>query len=611
METFPSLLQQHITQRASHTALRMKRYGIWNAYSWQEVSTEVAALANGFAAKGLQAGDRVAVIGNNVPQLFFAIMATQSLGAVPVPLHADSNSEELRGMLVNCEAKFVVLQDQQQADSVMPLLAELLTLTQVVYVDTRGIENYKVEQLISFADMQKAGEAFASQNPNHLQQAIAQVTPDTDAFIVYTSGTSGAPRGAVLSHSNFLTIGQAFAEQEKLGDEEEVFAYLPLSYSSALFYGYTLWMIKGYTINCPESNETTMSDMREVGPTFLYGPPHFFKTIYSQINSRAASSKSKMIDKHLDGMMSKGRTWLGSKLVFDPIKDLYGLSRIKSAYVGGDMVSNEVFHFFRALGVNLKTTYGSAESAGCISVQEITEDALTAEENVVGAPLRGVDIKVSDNQEISFKGPNTFKGYYGDVAQSGQAKDAEGWVKTGDIGEFANNTLKVLERVDCKSSFSTGADFIPKQIENALKASPYIKDVVVVGEQRDHSVALIVIDGDTVGAWADMRQIQFTGLRELATKTEVVELISERVRDLNTKITQVGGSNCPPIKRYTVLNREFSVAAGEMTRSRKIRRQVIGTNNAKIIEALFAGEPTFDVTDSAGELVAQLRLETA
>ena len=229
----------------------------------------------------------------------------------------------------------------------------------------------------------------------------------------------------------------------------------------------------------------------------------------------------------------------------------------------------------------------------------------------MGAPLRGVDIKVSDNQEISFKGPNTFKCYYGDVAQSGQANDAEGLVKTGDIGEFANNTLKVLERVDCKSSFSTGADFIPKQIENALKASPYIKDVVVVGEQRDHSVALIVIDGDTVGAWADMRQIQFTGLRELATKTEVVELISERVRDLNTKITQVGGSNCPPIKRYTVLNREFSVAAGEMTRSRKIRRQVIGTNNAKIIEALFAGEPTFDVTDSAGELVAQLRLETA
>jgi len=245
METFPSLLQQHITQRASHTALRMKRYGIWNAYSWQEVSVEVGKLASGFAAKGLQPGDRVAVIGNNVPQLFFAIIATQSLGAVPVPLHADSNSEELRGMLVNCEAKFVVLQDQQQADSVLPLVDELSTLTQVVYVDTRGIENYKLEKLISYDDMQTAGEAFASQNPNHLQQAAAQVTPDTDAFIVYTAGTSGEPRGAVLTHSNFLTIGQAFAEQEKLGDEEEVFAYLPLAYSSALFYVYTLWMIKG------------------------------------------------------------------------------------------------------------------------------------------------------------------------------------------------------------------------------------------------------------------------------------------------------------------------------------------------------------------------------
>ena len=611
METFPSLLQQHITQRASHIAIRMKRYGIWNAYTWQEISAEVSTLANGFAAKGLQAGDRVAVIGNNVPQLFFAIIASQSLGAVPVPLHADSNSDELRGMLVNCNAKFIVLQDQQQADAVMPLLGELSNLSQVIYVDTRGIENYNADQLISFADMQKAGEAFASQKPNYLQEAVAQVTPDTDAFIVYTAGTSGTPRGAVLTHSNFLTIGQAFAEQENLGDEEEVFAYLPLAYSSALFYVYTLWMIKGYTINCPESNETTMSDMREVGPTFLYGPPHFFKTMFSQINSRAASSKSKMIDKHLGGMMTTGRTWLGSKLVFEPIKDLYGLSRIKNAYVGGDMVSNEVFHFFRALGINLKTTYGSAESAGCISIQQISEDDLTGEENVVGTPLRGVEVKILDNHEIAFKGPNAFKGYFGDAAQSGQAKDAEGWVKTGDVGELANNTLKVLERIDCKSSFSTGADFIPKQIENALKASPYIKDVVVVGEQRDHSVALIVIDGDTVGSWADMRQIQFTGLRELAAKTEVVELISERVRELNTRITQVGGANCPPIKRYTVLNREFSVAAGEMTRSRKIRRQVIGTNNKKIIEALFAGEPTFDVTDSAGELVAKLRLETA
>ena len=282
-------------------------------------------------------------------------------------------------MLVNCEAKFVVLQDQQQADSVLPLVDELSTLTQVVYVDTRGIENYKLEKLISYDDMQTAGEAFASQNPNHLQQAAAQVTPYTDAFIVYTAGTSGEPRVAVLTHSNFLTIGQAFAEQEKLGDEEEVFAYLPLAYSSALFYVYTLWMIKGYTINCPESNETTMSDMREVGPTFLYGQPHFFKTIYSHINSRAASSKSKMIDRHLSGMMDKGRTWLGSKLVFEPIKYLYCLSRVKSAYVGGDIVSNEVFHFFRALGINLKTTYGSAESAGCISVQQIAEDALTGE----------------------------------------------------------------------------------------------------------------------------------------------------------------------------------------------------------------------------------------
>ena len=446
---------------------------------------------------------------------------------------------------------------------------------------------------------------------NFLDQASAKVTPDSDAFIVYTAGTSGTSRGAVLSHSNFLTIGQSFAEQENVSEEEEVFAYMPLSYASTLFFVYTLWMIKGYTINCPESNETILNDMREVGPTLLYGPPHFYKTIFGQINSRGASSKSSMLEKHMSSLLTEGRSWLGDKLVFNPMKDLYGLSKVRHAYVGGDVVGNEVFSFFRALGLNLKITYGSAESAGCITVQGDHINEVEPGESKVGLPLRGVEVKVGPGDEILFKGPNVFKGYYRDSAKTSEVITADGWVRTGDIGKVTSEDVSIIERADSLGTFGNGAPFVPKQIENSLKASPYIRDAVVVGESKDHIVALIVIDGDTVGSWADLRQIQFTGLRDLATKPEVIELISERVRETNTCINQYGGEKCPPIKRYTILNREFNIVSGELTRSYKVRRHVIGNNYNTLVTALFGNDEVFEVTDNRGEVVTTLKLQTA
>ena len=611
METFPSLLQQHATQRANHVALRQKRYGIWTSYTWQQVADEVQKFACGFAAKGLKPGDKIAIIGNNVPPLYFSILAAQSLGAIPVPLHADSTTEELHGLLENCEAKFAVLQDQQQVDAIYAVIKDLPNLTEVIYLDERGMRDYDHTHLKSYVELEEHGEQFLSAHPSFMNEVTSKVTPDTDAFIVYTSGTSGLCRGAVLTHSNFLTIGQSFIEQEGITDDEEVFAYIPLAYASTLFFVYTLWMIKGYTINCPESNETIMQDMREVGPTLMYGPPHFYKTIYAQINSRTNATKSGLLKKHMGALLSEGRSWLGDKLVFNPIKDLYGLSKITHAYVGGDVISNEVFTFFRALGLNLKITYGSAESAGCISVQRDPIPAAIPGETNVGAPLPGIEVKASDSGEILFKGANVFQAYYRNTAQTSEVVGSDGWVKTGDIGKVDQNQVAIIERADSVGKFNSGNMFIPKQIENSLKASPFIRDALVIGDQKDHIVALIVLDGDTVGAWADLRQIQFTGLRDLATKTEVIELISERVRETNTCIDQHGGANCPPIKRYTILNKEFNIASGELTRSYKIRRQVIGTNYSSLVDALFTGQDNYDVTDSSGEVVAQLKLQTA
>ncbi|MFK7795697.1 MAG: long-chain fatty acid--CoA ligase [Gammaproteobacteria bacterium] len=610
METFPSLLQQHVTQSGNRTALRMKQHGIWNSYTWSDIADEVQKLACGFAATGLKPGDKVAIIGNNVPPLFFSILAAQSLGAIPVPMHADSTTAELKGLLENSEARFAVLQDQQQVDAIYEVIKELPMLTEVIYFNERGMRDYDHTHLKSYIEFEELGEQFAKEHPSFISEVSSKVTPDTEAFIVYTAGTSGTCRGAVLTHSNFLSTGQTFVDQEGISDREEVYAYLPLSYASTLFFVYALWMIKGYTINCPESNETILADMREVGPTMLYGPPHFYKTIYSQIQSRTENTKSSLLHKHMSSLMTQGRTWLGDKLVFNQIKDLYGLSKIKHAYVGGDVLSEGVFKFYLALGVNLRATYGTAESAGCISVQDVQDMNAEHAETMVGAPLPGIEVKV-DNKEICFKGTNAFKGYYRDEAQNNVVVSADGWIKTGDIGEMVGDHIHVVERSDCVSKFSTGADFLPKQIENAFKASPYIQDVVIIGDQKEHMVALIVINAESVGAWAERKQMQFTGLRDLATKDEVTALISEKVREINSCMEHVGGANCPQIKRHTILHTELNASVGEMTRSRKIRRDIIANNYKALIDALYSGVDKYDVTDSNGDLVAQLRLQTA
>jgi len=606
METFPSLLKQHATQRSNDTAIRMKRYGIWNSYTWQQVADEVDQLVCGLIANGLHAGDRIAVVGNNVPQLYFAILAAQSMGAIPVPIHADSTPQELQALLTDCQARMAVLQDQQQADALNEVIASLGDMLKAIYLDERGMQSYNQEQFVSYADFISQG---AQQNPSAVEEALSSVSGDKEAFIAYTSGTSGKFKGAMLSHSNFITPATAFISQEGISADEEVFAYLPLSYASTLFHVYTLWMIQGFTINCPESNETTMIDMREVGPTLFYGPPHFFKMIHATINSRSASSKSNMIDKHMAGLATKGRTWISDNLIFNPIKDLYGLSKIHRAYIGGDVLNQEVFKFFRAIGLNLKATYGTTESAGCITVHQDQASSDQSETNV-GIPLPGVEVKVTTDNEIAFKGSNAFSGYYGD-AEGSQSALVNGWVHTGDIGGMVDNQIHILERSDCISKFANGADFLPKQIENSIKASQYIKDAFVVGENKDFISALIVIDGDTVGAWAELRQMQFTGFRDLTTKDEVMELIMDKIKDVNASIERIGGKNCPHIQRFTILNKEFNISAGEMTRSRKIKRDVVSNNYQDLIAALYSSADHYDVIDSTGELVAKLRLQTA
>ncbi len=628
MDTFPSLFQQQSRTRSTDPAIRVKRLGLWRSWTWGEAGSIVENSACGLAAKGLRPEEKVAIIGNNIPELYLAMIAVQCLGAVPVPVHPDSNTEELVSFLNNCEAKFAIVQDQQQVDALYDVIDQCQHLSDLIYYDGRGMQGYDHKHLSSFKELQEAGKKFESEHPDFFEDAARKVTQDTDAFIIYTSGTSGQERGAVHTHGSMINTGKVFAEQERIRQTEVVIALMPLSYAANLLFTYTLWLLRGFVINCPESNETIMGDLREVGPTILYAPPHFYKQLYAEITARSQRSSTKSFDRwfkvartnreiFLNGGKIKGFRSLafkiGSIMMFAPLKNVYGLSNLRKAFTGGDIMSSEVFNFYRSIGVHLKKTYGTAESAGFICIQGPVQINSPSGEFVMGSPLSGVEAKQCEGGEIAFRGVNAFKEYFAHPRATSAAKDAEGWVRTGDLGEIdERGAIRITGRVDALGKFSNGDTFAPQLVENALKSSPYIKDAMAVGDGKDSLASFVIIDGDTVGTWAEANNIRFTGYRDLATKDEVYDLVSKTVSDINAHIEQIEGKACPPIKRYLIMHREFNVNSGEITRSKKIRRDVVMGRHKALIEALYSSQQAYEVKDSSsGETLAKIKLKSA
>lgn len=628
MDTFPSLFLQQASSRKSGPAFRNKRYGLWQTWTWGDAETFVHEIACGLASKGLKPNDKVAIIGNNIPQLYFAMIAAQCLGAVPVPLHPDCSSEELVAYLNNCEAKFAMVQDQQQVDGCYEVKEQCKHFEEMVYSDARGMQDYTSSRLNSFEQLQEVGKKFATDHPNFFTDVTENISQDSDAFILYTSGTSGQVRGAVHTHASLINTGRAFAEQENIKQTEEVLAFMPLSYAANILFTYTLWLLKGFTISCPESNETIMTDLREIGPTILYAPPHFYKQLYSEIFARAQRSKTKYFDtwnkfaldaraKFLNGgTFTAGdnfRHKLGNLIMFAPLKNVYGLTNLRKAFTGGDIISSEVFNFFRGIGIHLKKSYGTTEGAGFICTQGPEQLNSASGEYNMGAPLSGIEVKKLADGEIAFKGINVFKEYYRNPEATAAVKDAEGWVRTGDMGEIdEKGALTITERVDSIGKFTTGDLFAPHLVENGLKSSPYIKEAVALGDGKDAIAAFIVIDSDTVGSWAEANRIRFTGYRDLATKDEVYELVQKTVADVNAHIEKIEGKGSPHIKRFLIMHREFNVDAGEMTRSRKIRRDVVMGRHKALVDALYSTQQTYEIKDSSsGETLAELKLQSA
>ena len=628
METIPSLFQQQCRSRTNDPALRVKRLGLWHVWTWGETSLIVENCAYGLASKGLGAGEKVAIIGNNIPELYLAMIAVQALGAIPVPVHPDSNTEELVSCLNNCQAKFAIVQDQQQVDALYDVIDQCQNLSELIFHDGRGMQEYDHTHLSSFEELQASGEKFKSQHPSLLDDATGKITQDTDSVILYTSGVSEQERGSVHTHGSIINAAKALAEQERIRQDEQVIAFMPLSYAAGLLFTYALWLLKGFTVNCPESNETLMNDLREIGPTILYAPPHFYKQLYSEIIARsqrssirsfskwfaiARSNREKFLKTGKISGLDNFKFKLGNMLMFAPLKDVYGLSKLRKALTGGDIMSSEVFNFYRSIGVHLKKAYGTAESGGFICVQGPSQINSPNGEFIMGTPLPGVEIRRLEDGEIAFRGVNTFKEYYDHPNATAAAKDADGWVRTGDLGLIdEQGAVKISGRIDSLGKFSNGDTFVPQLVENALKSSPFIKDAIALGEGKDSLAAFLVIDSDTVGSWAEANNIRFTGYRDLATKEEVYDLVTKTVNDVNAHIEQIEGKACPPIKRYLIMHREFNVETGEITRSRKIRRDVVMSVHKALIDALYSSQQAYEVTDATtGEVLATLKLKSA
>jgi long-chain acyl-CoA synthetase len=603
-DTFPKLLLQHAQARGDRTAIREKDLGIWQSWTWAQVRDEIAALACGLAKAGLARGAHIAVIGANRPRLYWTLTAAQSLGAIPVPFYEDAVAAEMVYVFQNAEIAFAVVEDQEQADKLFEILPQCPSLKRIWYDDARGLRHYAQPELASYDRLLGEGRAAATANPGFFEAEIAKGRGDDTAIMLYTSGTTGHPKGVVLSHDNLVIASRAYADMERLTDEEEVLAYLPMAWIGQNLFSYAQWMVVGFRINCPESGETTLTDMREIGPTYYFAPPRVLEALLTQVTIRMedASWIKRRMFQHFMALarrvgaaildarpvtpLDRLRYAIGTLMVYAPLRNALGMSRVRVAYTAGEAIGPDLFVFYRSLGINLKQLYGSTETSVMVCVQPDGQ----VKPDTVGPPMKGVEIRVLESGEIVLRCPGLFRAYYKNDVATREAKDAEGWFHTGDAGFFDDGGhLKIIDRARDVGKLSDGTLFAPKYLENKLKFFPHIKEAVAFGDGKGEATAMINIDVQAVGDWAERRGIPYSGYTDLAAKPQVCQLVRECVEKVNTDLARDPKLSGSQIHRFVILHKELDADDGELTRTRKVRRGFIGEKYATIVEALYSG----------------------
>lgn len=605
LHSVPALLARNATRFGDRPAYREKEFGIWQSWSWTEAAEEIRALALGFLVLGLKPGDYVAIIGRNRPAHYWSMIAAQMCGAIPVPLYQDAVAEEMAYVLDHCGARFVICGDQEQVDKVLEIEETVKGIEQIVYTDKRGMRKYDHSRMNALADVQQEGRAAATRLGPELDSRIAGLNYDSTCVMLYTSGTTGKPKGVVLSNRNIIETAKNSCDFDHLTQREEIVAYLPMAWVGDFIFsmGQALWA--GFTVNCPEGDHTMMTDMREIGPSYFFAPPRVFegqlttvmirmedasrlkRWLFHRFMAVARRVGPAILDGERVSFGDRVSYSLGNLLVYGPLKNTLGYSRIRVGYTAGEAIGPEIFDFYRSLGINLKQLYGQTEASVFITQQPDGQ----VRSDTVGVPSPGVEVKIAENGEVFYRSPGTFVEYYRNPDSTASTKDAEGWVATGDAGFFEDTTghLRIIDRAKDVGKMADGSMFAPKYVENKLKFYPNILEAVVLGNGRDYCTAMINIDLNAVGNWAERNNIAYASYQELAGHPQVYATIKSHVEEVNKSVAEDEMlSNCQ-IHRFLVLHKELDPDDGEMTRTRKVRRAVIGEKFADLVDALYDG----------------------
>jgi long-chain acyl-CoA synthetase len=615
LDTLPKLLIHNAASIGARPAMRQKDLGVWQAWTWQQVLEEVRAFSVGLAELGLKRGDKFTIIGSNRPRLYWAICAGQALGAVPVPVYADAVADEMAYVLAHAEVMLAVVEDQEQVDKVIAISDRLSQLGRVIYDEPRGLKDYDHGRLIALTDVQDIGRKKLASDPECLRRweaGIAAGKGSDLSIILYTSGTTGRSKGVMLTYENTIISARNANAFDRLGHEEEVIAYLPLAWVGDYFFSYVQAYAAGYCVNCPETPDTVVQDRREIGTTYAFAPPRVYENVLTLTTVRMADAgplKRRMFDfflgvagrwgeKILDGekvpLGARMLYGLGNLLVYGPLMNQFGLSRIRVAYTAGEAIGPEMFRFWRGMGLNLKQLYGQTEASIYITAQsdgEIFSDT-------VGKASPDVEVKISDSGEVLFRSPGVFAGYYKDPVKTAEVLTPDGWVHTGDAGFFdpKSGQLKIIDRAKDVGHLKDGTVFAPKYIENKLKFYPNIREAVALGAGRDFVCAMINIDLTAVGSWAERNNVVYGSYQELAGNARVYEIIARHVEEVNRSLSEEEVMAGAQIRRFLILHKELDADDGELTRTQKLRRGHITERYAPLIEAFYDGSAAADIS---------------
>ena len=606
--TLPRLLQRNARELGDRPAIREKDRGIWQTWTWREYHDQVRDLALGLAALGFRRGDRLSVIGDNRPRLYWGQVAAQALGGVPVPVYQDSIAKELAYVWNHAEVSVILAEDQEQVDKILALRAELPALRLVIYDDSRGLSGYRHDWLKSYDEVQKKGRAFLAEHPGYFEAEIEKGRPEDLAIISYTSGTTGNPKGVMITQANAVGVAQSFQQESRLTPDDTSLAYLPMAWAGDSVYTLFASLVVGFCANCPESPETVQRDLRELGPSTLLAPPRIWENMLTAVQVRATDAtplKRRTFEyfraaaERAEILRTEGKsvplslrmaTALGEFFVYGPVRDQLGLRQTRWVLTGGAPLGPDTFRFFRSIGVNLKQVYGSTETTGLVSLQPDRE----ANPSTAGRPVAGVEVRIGDRGEVLVKGAVIFKGYFRNEEATREVIDADGWFHTGDAGFIdPQGHLVIIDRAKDVGALVGGTAFAPQFIENKLKFSPYIREAVAFGNEKPFVSAMVAIDPGTVGNWAERRGLAYTSYMDLSQKAEVRELIRDEIRRANETLPEE-----TRIRRFLLLTKDLEADDAEMTRTRKVRRRYVADKYAPVIDALYGGADQAELSTS-------------